>query len=509
MALPKRLSQVSTKTSVIDEYVQEGYNMSHYRGLAEKVKGMCEELLKTLGVRAVVTCRAKARESLKTKLEKMDLDFKTRHEIERNIFDLSGVRIALYLPYQKHLVIEEIKKKFNVHMWNEKRGKAKDEFVCKRCKRTAGDLDNISCTGDPESLSMLNDLGDASSIVGETYNPVFAGYIADHAQVKLNEEAKGLDDWKPNHIVEIQIVSVLLHAWAEVEHDITYKEIKAEAGMEEKKILDSINGIIMSAELLLDQLHKTHVDRVDRFQRPFRDQWELSKFLSDYMAVLIDKEGEKTLDWKMLLGLLGAVNLNSRKTLKPMLKRLGFTIHTDKSNLVQLKQQYLDCPDNYRPFRLARHMYLPFNLMEQILSQISSECKSEARQRAMDNLRKETYQCHVLLSSFLWIRNLSWGESISSAVVEMNLDSKEKEALGWLFNAPKRKDILKNEPATSKIAMEINVMWDWFQRQQKGSFFSFAFEVSRMGAFGELPNDLPRLRITYGSEGTISAAELD
>lgn len=498
MELQQRSIQAPSSLSVIDNYVKDGYTMTHYKKLAERVKKMCEELLKNLGIRAVVTFRAKSRDSLKKKLEKMDIDFKTPQEIESNIFDLAGVRIALYVPNQKHMVTKGINELFNVHMWNKKRGKAKDELVCKRCKKTGGDLDANSCTEDSESAGVTNDFGDSSSIISETYHPVFAGYIADHAQVKLYEgQAEGLDDWKADHIVEIQVVSVLLHAWAEVEHGITYKEIKAEAGMEERKILDSINGIIMSAELLLDQLHKTHTDRVESFQRPFKDQFDLSNTLSQYMAALIIEEGVRSLNWKMLLSLLGATNLSSRKTLKPMLEKLEFTLHTDQYDLVMLKKRYLECPDNVRPFRLDRQMYLPFNLMEKILSQLSKECKQEAKERAMKNKRKETYQCHVLLSSLVWIRSLSWGESISSAITEMHLNSIEEEALEWLFTAAKRIDILNNEPTTENIAKDINIMWKWFEKQKKGTFFSFAFEISMMGAFGDFPNDLPKLEYNF------------
>ena len=59
------------------------------------------------------------------------------------------------------------------------------------------------------------------------YRPRFAGYEAKHARVRLKKEQAErpwkLEDWKEYHVVEIQVVSVLGHAWAEVEHEIIYK----------------------------------------------------------------------------------------------------------------------------------------------------------------------------------------------------------------------------------------------------------------------------------------------
>ena len=90
------------------------------------------------------------------------------------------------------------------------------------------------------------------------YRPRFAGYEAKHARVRLKKEQaerpSKLEDWKEYHVVEIQVVSVLGHAWAEVEHDIIYKTNSSfdTAPQDEMVLLDGLNGMVRCSGLLLD-----------------------------------------------------------------------------------------------------------------------------------------------------------------------------------------------------------------------------------------------------------------
>ncbi|RVD88815.1 uncharacterized protein DFL_002988 [Arthrobotrys flagrans] len=100
------------------------------------------------------------------------------------------------------------------------------------------------------------------------------GYVADHYLVYLregynrknedgNKEVKKEDtkkedikiedcDKKPR--IEIQVAFVLMHTWSEVNHDISYKQINGQAFKAEFRILDSLDGLVLAGELLLQQL---------------------------------------------------------------------------------------------------------------------------------------------------------------------------------------------------------------------------------------------------------------
>ena len=47
-----------------------------------------------------------------------------------------------------------------------------------------------------------------------------------------------------------------MHAWAEVEHDLTYKQKKGTVSYDEHESLDEINGLVLAGELSLQRLQR-------------------------------------------------------------------------------------------------------------------------------------------------------------------------------------------------------------------------------------------------------------
>lgn len=56
--------------------------------------------------------------------------------------------------------------------------------------------------------------------------------------------------------VEVQVASVLMHAWSEVEHDLVYKPLQGGLSTEEYAILDELNGLVMAGEIALESVIK-------------------------------------------------------------------------------------------------------------------------------------------------------------------------------------------------------------------------------------------------------------
>jgi ppGpp synthetase/RelA/SpoT-type nucleotidyltranferase len=56
-------------------------------------------------------------------------------------------------------------------------------------------------------------------------------------------------------MVEIQVVSALSHPWAEVSYDMLYKGLSygPPPAAEEYRILDTLNGLIVSGDALMEQ----------------------------------------------------------------------------------------------------------------------------------------------------------------------------------------------------------------------------------------------------------------
>jgi tetratricopeptide (TPR) repeat protein len=91
----------------------------------------------------------------------------------------------------------------------------------------------------------------------------------------LPEEAKKYSDI----LIEIQIASVLMHAWSEVEHDLVYKPYSGELSYEEYQILDELNGLVLAGEIALERLQKAVKNRVSEVGQEFNNHYELAMFL--------------------------------------------------------------------------------------------------------------------------------------------------------------------------------------------------------------------------------------
>ncbi len=112
--------------------------------------------------------------------------YKNMREIYEDIADLSGVRVSLYFPGDRDKANSLIADLFTI----------------------------IETKQFPEQSKP------------PTYNKRFSGYWANHYRAHMKEES--LDKSQQKYAaarIEIQVASVLMHAWSEVEHDLVYKPL--------------------------------------------------------------------------------------------------------------------------------------------------------------------------------------------------------------------------------------------------------------------------------------------
>ncbi len=227
----------------VEDFVnQYKIELDYYTNLAEIARNTCDIELQAVGIKAILSWRAKNPESLRSKLLKRDKDkhYKNIADIRNDIADLSGVRIALYFPSER----EAIDKIIN------------DIFIVKE-KKTF-----------PEQSQK------------PTHSKRFSGYWATHYRVTL-KPTKDLLRYC-DHVVEIQVASVLMHSWSEIEHDLIYKPHNGSLSEEELKILDEINGLVLVGEIALERLQKTMMERINKKSK-FDDSYELKSYLSKYI----------------------------------------------------------------------------------------------------------------------------------------------------------------------------------------------------------------------------------
>src|SRR5260221_9185952 len=231
---------------IIDEFMSRyEREYDYYQEAARICQKHSEVQLAQKGIRAIVTSRAKSPDRLLQKIKQRtsEKNYSCVNDIYEDIVDLAGVRIALYFPGHQ----EEVDKLINA------------EFIVKKSK-SFPDLDKK----------------------GFTYEKRFSGYKAMHYHVYLKDEHP-IEKRYFKACIEIQVASVLMHAWAEVEHDLLYKPLSGELSDDEHATLDEINGLVLTGEIALERLQKAQERRIGKKGSHFNDQYELASFLYNHL----------------------------------------------------------------------------------------------------------------------------------------------------------------------------------------------------------------------------------
>jgi ppGpp synthetase/RelA/SpoT-type nucleotidyltranferase len=261
-------------------YVRE---IDHFREAARLCADQCDTLLRGSGIRAITTFRAKRVDRLRQKLEKrsQEHDYQSVEDIYADVVDLAGVRLAVYFPGDRAEVARLIVENFEVA----------EQRTFPRTDKT------------------------------RPHPRVFSGYGADHYRLRMREStlAEGHKQYAATNI-EVQVASVLMHAWAEVEHDLTYKPINGPVSPGEDAILDELNGLVLSGEIALKRLQDAIRERAKASDSKFANHYELAAFLLDAVSLRITK-GEEPLMGRadVLLLFLQKAGMDSPEQVQPYL----------------------------------------------------------------------------------------------------------------------------------------------------------------------------------------------
>lgn len=285
---------------VVADFVQAyEREMDFYEAAARLARQHLENALRSNGIKAITTSRAKRPESLEAKLRKRVADgsrYANVVEIREHLADLAGVRVALYFPRERERVNKLITSLF---------------FAAAPAKDMPDKIDDV------RKGIATND--------GAVYRKRFDGYMATHHRVRLQDEQVPVEDKRLTTArIEIQVASALMHAWSEVEHDLIYKPLSGRLSTDEHAILDEINGLVISSEIALERLQAARDRRLQTQQGKFDSQYELASYLFEHVRRLFDQRVEdETMgraDW--LFALLEKTGLNSRDKLESFLEEL-------------------------------------------------------------------------------------------------------------------------------------------------------------------------------------------
>ncbi|MGW1743153.1 GTP pyrophosphokinase [Nocardia sp. NPDC001965] len=243
---------------VIDQFInQYAREFDYYAEVAKIVEGRLKNALHSAGIRCIVTSRAKSIDRLRDKClqRSKKRDYSSVDVLRADIADLAGVRVALYFPGERDEV---------------------DRIIAR----------------------LFNQIGDRKEFPEESKiqrGNRFSGYSALHYRVNIRPDDLDGDDIRLALArVEIQVASVLMHGWSEVEHDLVYKPLNGDLSDEEIALLDQLNGLVHAGEIALEQLQKAERKRIEEGAREFAIHYELASFLLDHARDLGKGEVSET-----------------------------------------------------------------------------------------------------------------------------------------------------------------------------------------------------------------------
>ncbi|MFF0338366.1 GTP pyrophosphokinase family protein [Kribbella sp. NPDC004875] len=299
----------------ISQYVRE---IDFYEQAARLAASKLETELQSEGIRCIVTSRAKSVLRLEEKVRQRNskTPYRSLDAIYGDIVDLAGVRVALYFPAERDQVGKVIERLFSEYDSRREFPNASPPLKSKR----------------------------------------FSGYSAVHYRVRLRASAP--NDPEARYLsanIEVQIASVLMHAWSEVEHDLVYKPYEGKLSDEEYDLLDQLNGLVLAGEIALERLQKAGEARVAPTGRHFANHYELAAHLLS-QATMEDRPvttaGLGRVD--LLFGLLARLDLETPGCLEPYLESL----HADVERR-PLSEQVIDAllaedPSRYEIYQSVR-----------------------------------------------------------------------------------------------------------------------------------------------------------
>ncbi|KAI9656065.1 MAG: hypothetical protein M1821_005126 [Bathelium mastoideum] len=482
---------------LIDQFMRN-YYVEHYKKTAKIVQQICEEGLDDISrksgrkIEAVLSHRAKSEESLRKKIEKLvdqkrhrnERQFESEADIDAEIWDRAGVRIVLYFPNQGEEVTQMIKEKFGT---------------------------SIRETSHPVLPADAHVVPSRNVQASSNYQTVFPGYMAKHFRVELTKEAAYKMDhriqWSEdkNHWVEIQVQSLLVHAWAQVHHDIKYKGIGTSQA--EEGVLDCLRGLFMGGEILLDVLQVTYERRVASDRGTFLNKYALMDYLCQQLENPTLEDGPIQMLWKFL----HVFEKNSRSEIastlgdiyRPSQSRIIKTGGETPTNVVDSRVSKYGCN-----VREDHRMNLPIRIMDQILDKTPTRIKEELRAKANCQGNVEpAVKCKVILSSYIWLKEFRESPLSVRLFKDQNIPSTSEYLwmFKWPLEGPDRILILngKSEAAGESSMKALDFLWNWF-KDQKDSIYSFVFSISQLGVLKDLPDNIGLLHTDSCSIAVLS-----
>ena len=241
---------IETKDNSNNLLTQYDNNLRLYQAFESEIEHQIKRILQTNEITSnAITSRLKSRESLAEKIDRKQ----GKYTHISDITDIVGVRIITYYSEDVDKIAEIIEREFDVDTENS---------IDKR----------------------------------ESLEPDRFGYCSVHYVVKMSPNRLVLPEYKAFEGMkcEIQIRSVLQHAWAEIEHDIGYKS-EITVPKEMRRSFSRIAGLLEIADKEFNQIRQELAEYKNNVQTQIQDEDFLNRELDAIILQVMIKSNEKIL----------------------------------------------------------------------------------------------------------------------------------------------------------------------------------------------------------------------
>ncbi|KAL2816055.1 hypothetical protein BDW59DRAFT_166521 [Aspergillus cavernicola] len=441
----------------IDDWVDREYSRGtryYYEEHAKKVEAICKKTLENAGIQHVISRRVKTKESLRAKVKKMQkeqqMDWTSDKDFKR-VFDIAGVRIALYLP-EEPLVKDIIERECGFLMTQH----------------------DTKVYPDPESRPTIN----------EGTKPT---YRATHFIVRLNDETL-------QEPVEIQVMSVLGSSWAQIQHDYIYKRVNADISAAELSTLDAFGRAVILSEGLLEQLGKLRIKRQDE---GFETIYDLGSFLSQWWCENNDPGVRDLGSLNVLLELLNLKKM--KKGLNTRGQLIAFlTEHVKSSSVNETKKLFPNI--EVRPV-----VIIIYCVIKEFGCDLQPQQPVPYRQEIDLRLK-----LNIIMSTVLWLSELFpptyWEKQLRLGDPD---DKKRVERLYWL--ASTRPPQLVQPSSEFKIKEDreaVDDLWKLF-KDHSSPAVKLALSISNAGVLRNIKEEIGLFNRVFMALGWRLKNELD
>ena len=223
-------------------------NLLLYQTFESEIEHQIKRILQTNEITYnAITSRLKSRESLAEKIDRKQ----GKYTHISDVTDIVGVRIITYYSEDVDKIAEIIEREFDVDTENS---------IDKR----------------------------------KSLEPDRFGYCSVHYVVKMSSNRLSLPEYKAFDGLkcEIQIRSVLQHAWAEIEHDIGYKS-EITVPKEMRRSFSRIAGLLEIADKEFDQIRHALIEYKSSAETQIKDKNFLDRELDAVILQVMLKSNEK------------------------------------------------------------------------------------------------------------------------------------------------------------------------------------------------------------------------